>query len=368
MADDTLRCGISAFRTYECGCYYLFPHEYDAIIIKCCVMDVTSHLKSVWVATGGSYRHFSLGESMTEGLCRSCSKKVAPSTIEDTKDLDTTEEEKTETSSCLSIMNIDGESSAKTDTQPSTADTDFLTFSQDDDASIAKTETQPSTAETDSMTFSQDLSQTSSWSTDEKKGDILLDDVNTALSLLSNATTAIDALMDCLAPGQASKLTELIKMEKQHSPVPDLTTTIGKLYENTYDCNMKKQMLSMLAKDYTKNQLQKMFPGLTIYGIDQARLHASVHGEGQLKWNQRDETEYWRKEFNIRSGSNCLPCQLGPHIVSFEILRVCPASKRTSLRGLDNIATDGSTAFDNLDEVKKQLKPNLTEQVLISID
>ncbi|CAC5412067.1 unnamed protein product [Mytilus coruscus] len=67
MADDTLRCGISAFRTDECGSYYLFPHEHDVIKIKCCLKDVTSHLKSVGVATGGSYRHFSLGEPMTEG-------------------------------------------------------------------------------------------------------------------------------------------------------------------------------------------------------------------------------------------------------------------------------------------------------------
>ncbi|XP_052083364.1 uncharacterized protein LOC127720683 [Mytilus californianus] len=193
-------------------------------------------------------------------------------------------------------MNIDDDSSAKIDAQPSTAENDSLTLSQDDDDSSAKTDAQPSTAETDSMTFSQDLSQTSSWSTDEKKGEILLDDVNTALSLLSNgkisplkyqvrtdiaslhpsskrmlkrkATTAIEALMDCLAPGQASELTELIKMEKQVSPVPDLTTTIVKLYNNTNDFNMKKQMLSILAKDYTKKQLQEMIPGLTVYSID----------------------------------------------------------------------------------------------------
>ena len=45
----------------------------------------------------------------------------------------------------------------------------------------------------------------------------------------------------------------------------------------------------------------------------------------------------------------------------FEVLRVCPASKRTSLRGLDNIAANGSTAFDTLDEIKKQLRIYLPE-------
>lgn len=30
----------------------------------------------------------------------------------------------------------------------------------------------------------------------------------------------------------------------------------------------------------------------------------------------------------------------------YEILRACAATKRTSLRGIDNIATDGASAFD----------------------
>ncbi|CAC5407905.1 unnamed protein product [Mytilus coruscus] len=106
-----------------------------------------------------------------------------------------------------------------------------------DNDSSAKTDEQPSTDESDSLTFIQNLSQTSSWSAYEKKGEILLEDINTALSLLSNgrtsplkyqvrtdiaslhpssqrmlkrkATTAIDALMDCLAPVQANIPMEL---------------------------------------------------------------------------------------------------------------------------------------------------------------
>lgn len=47
----------------------------------------------------------------------------------------------------------------------------------------------------------------------------------------------------------------------------------------------------------------------------------------------------------------------------FEILKVSTASKRTSLKGLDNIAADGAIAFDTLDQVIKQLKPYITEYV-----
>ncbi|CAC5377179.1 unnamed protein product [Mytilus coruscus] len=61
---------------------------------------------------------------------------------------------------------------------------------------------------------------------------------------------------------------------------------------------MKKQMLSILAKDYTKKQLQEMIPDLTVYSIDQARLHTSVHGEGsqvpkQIK-QHRQRLSQWK--------------------------------------------------------------------------
>jgi hypothetical protein len=98
--------------------------------------------------------------------------------------------------------------------------------------------------------------------------------------LKRKASTAIEALMECLAPGQGSKLIELISEKKSETPVPDITTTILKLYKNTNDHNMKKQQLSILAKDYTKKQLQEFVSDLTVYSIDQARLHASVHGKG----------------------------------------------------------------------------------------
>ena len=45
----------------------------------------------------------------------------------------------------------------------------------------------------------------------------------------------------------------------------------------------------------------------------------------------------------------------------FQILRICPASKKTSLRGLDNVAVDGASAFETLNEVIKQLKTSFTQ-------
>lgn len=104
--------------------------------------------------------------------------------------------------------------------------------------------------------------------------------------LKRKATTAIQTLLNSIAPGQADDVLELVNSNvKNDLPVTsDLTNTIVKLYQNTSDCNMKKQLLSLLAKDHTKKELQKLIPGVTVYSIDQARLHASVHGKGKCMY------------------------------------------------------------------------------------
>lgn len=157
-------------------------------------------------------------------------------------------------------------------------------------------------------------SQASSWSI-EDSNDIPLENINTALSLLSNgkfspvkhkirndidslqpssrralkrkATSAVEALLESLAPGQGTELMAMIKgepatTELTDNSVTDLRKTIIKLYNNSNDFLMKRQTLSMLSKNHTKKQLMEMIPGLSTYSIDQARLHASMYGEGKF--------------------------------------------------------------------------------------
>ena len=45
----------------------------------------------------------------------------------------------------------------------------------------------------------------------------------------------------------------------------------------------------------------------------------------------------------------------------YEILEVREASQRRSLQGLDNIATDGAAAFENLEKIIDELKSLGTE-------
>jgi hypothetical protein len=67
MIDGTVRCGLFAFRTDECGSYYLFPDLKGLVKIRDCKKDVTNHLRSFGVAAGVSYRHFSSENTILEG-------------------------------------------------------------------------------------------------------------------------------------------------------------------------------------------------------------------------------------------------------------------------------------------------------------
>ncbi|CAG2245178.1 unnamed protein product [Mytilus edulis] len=299
---------------------------------------------------------------------------------------------------------------------------------------------------TDSEPPSINSSQASSWSI-EDNNDIPLENINTALSLLSNgkfspvkhkirndldslqpssrralkrkATSAVEALLESLAPGQGTELMAMIKgepatTELTDNSVTDLRKTIIKLYNNSNDFLMKRQTLSMLSKNHTKKQLMEMIPGLSTYSIDQARLHASMYGEGahvskplKLSRQRMDQekmahaldflfnplfhqvSSYGTKEMKLDSGEKieipevvrtvchanlihmyeafCTESDFVPLSKSslFQILRVCPASKRTSLKGLDNISADGATAFENIDVIINQMKQFITDPSMI---
>lgn len=47
----------------------------------------------------------------------------------------------------------------------------------------------------------------------------------------------------------------------------------------------------------------------------------------------------------------------------FKVLQSCPASKRTSLKGLDNIAADGAAAYEYLSRMMTDLKSHSIEHV-----
>ncbi|CAG2239647.1 unnamed protein product [Mytilus edulis] len=205
------------------------------------------------------------------------------------------------------------------------------------------------------------------------------------------AVQGIDALIECIAPGQSSKLFKHITSQVSNNEDTDsqLTQMIVKLYNSSDKNNEKLQLLSMIANKYSKTQLQNLIPGLTVWRIDQARRHFQFYSNGPGSFSVDAKEKLHRLRMDpvssfgmrtvkleqetvsipqvIRTSCNselvnmyitiCKEQDFSPLSSStlFKILSSCSAAKKTNLRGLDNIAADGNTAFDLLINVTKEL-------------
>ncbi|XP_062568041.1 uncharacterized protein LOC134230289 isoform X2 [Saccostrea cucullata] len=291
----------------------------------------------------------------------------------------------------------------------------------------------------DGTQSSQNLSQASNWSSEEMKG--TLQHANDVVSLISSgqfsplrgqlhtkiskakpstlryykrkAEESTDALLNLFAPGQSKELKLLILPQPERPKSdPDMMEKVLKLYKETSDNNLKVQLLSIVAKTMTKDELLQRLPGLTVYKIDQARLLGDTHTrttvEEKVKFTrQRMDSEkmqhalnfffdpsfmqivsYGTREMKLDSGENItipdvVRTLCHSHLVDmyvaycketdfqplgrtslFHILRACAASKRKNLRGLDNITTEGVEGYTELHRLIDKLK----DLGLMSID
>ncbi|XP_064653010.1 uncharacterized protein LOC135503381 [Lineus longissimus] len=206
----------------------------------------------------------------------------------------------------------------------------------------------------------------------------------------SKAKEAFGLVLHLLAPGQEDELMALVQ------PVPSniddsLAATVIKCYDEANTWFTKRQILSILAVNRTKSQ------------IDQARKHARDVGQAQpvplepitrsrldnvkvdhfLDFISRPEfvqdVAYGTRTMKLSNGEKIeIPNIVRTTIVSrvvqlyqayceetdfhplqrstlFSIIQVCAASQKKSLAGLDNIAAEGSQAFDSLIHVVEQL-------------
>jgi len=96
------------------------------------------------------------------------------------------------------------------------------------------------------------------------------------------ASSNVNALQDCIAPGQSGKLFKLIQ-EECHNESVQLLELIVQLYQESTERQTRKLLLSLICNTHTK-ELKDRFRGLTSYAIDQARLHASKRGNGKTKF------------------------------------------------------------------------------------
>ncbi|CAH3177369.1 unnamed protein product [Porites lobata] len=175
--------------------------------------------------------------------------------------------------------------------------------------------------------------------------------------------------------------------------------TLLSLYEGVTSWYTKMTILSIFAQHYTKTQLKDLVPGLTTWRIDQARKHAVVVGAGhsevrepvmryRLEGEKVDhfldfissphylqDVAYGTRKIKMSSGE-CLEIpDLVRTVISsrmvklyqlycsevgfqplgrstlFSILKICAASQKKSPAGLDNVTSEGASAFDTLEKV-----------------
>ncbi|CAG2218847.1 unnamed protein product [Mytilus edulis] len=220
------------------------------------------------------------------------------------------------------------------------------------------------------------------------------------------AEESVDSVLNLIAPGQSQELKKLIMPEMITSKTPtesDLTNSVLKLYEETTNSNLKSQILSVIARKMTKQELLRHIPDLTVYKIDQARLLSVTQGitipeKVKQPRSRMDQVKlqhaldfffdpcfvqivsFGTRNINLDTGEHitipdvvrtschsqiiqmyevyCKDTAFEPlgRSTLFYILKACAASKRTNLHGLDNIAAEGVEGYQALHECTDKLK------------
>ena len=176
-------------------------------------------------------------------------------------------------------------------------------------------------------------------------------------------------------------------------------SSLAEAYDNAEHWTVRRQILSIMAKDLTFSTISSFIPGLTEYRFSMARFHADSEGKGVVVDDERSpsirytdyqlqhfiefivsshictDLPFGEKELHLSTGETLLiPLtirNLAPQRIIFQyynycqeyygdsfhplgkstlfsILNNCSASTRRSLQGLDSFAADGSSAFDCL--------------------
>lgn len=227
------------------------------------------------------------------------------------------------------------------------------------------------------------------------------------------AKEVIHYALECIAPQQEEKLMQLVcrkyfKAESDGIDIkPDaLTEALIKAYNDATGHQCQIQILSLFVNNFSKTELCKMVHGLTKYKIDCARKYASLNGPGQIIDPPKvtrvrlsrcqiqhfieflyspsicQVVGYGSKTLHLSSGLQIkIPKMIRTMIASriinayevlctdneikmpsratlYKIIKVCSASQRKSLKGLDSYTTDGMEAMDLLQKILHRLQEN----------
>jgi hypothetical protein len=226
---------------------------------------------------------------------------------------------------------------------------------------------------------------------------------------LRKARQVIHATLEEIAPENSEELLRAVQ-ERRMSGESDLDSTLLEVlvecYNNANHWSSRRQILSIIADKVSFTTLQKWIPGISRYRFSIARHHRLLHGRGsevpqgdQRQTRMRASREqsdhflafitssraiqdlpFGEKTLKLSSGTeikipNVIRTSIPEQIVkqyerycaeigyssplsrssNLRILKVCSASMRKSLQGLDYFSADGAKAFDDLQEVVEKL-------------
>lgn len=231
---------------------------------------------------------------------------------------------------------------------------------------------------------------------------------------LRKAKEVFHAALSVVSPGQEGEIWKALRQDsnlsedhsskvKQLEIDSNLMETLIKAHSEAQSWQSKRQILSLFANDFTREELQRLIPGLSKWQIDQAREHATKYGPGQpiaekqifrtridnekldhfLDFISRPEylqdVAFGTKSMKLDSGERItipavvrtlIPTRIIQQYLAYcqqqdfqpaserslyRILDACSASMQKSLQGLDNVTAEGTHAIDTLIEVIQAL-------------
>ena len=234
----------------------------------------------------------------------------------------------------------------------------------------------------------------------------------TRASHVSKAKSVIVAGLDVIAPGDAGYLWEAVRksgsVEKElgigEQEDRKYLKALAESHRNASNWETRRQILSIMGDLITFKRIQYYIPGLTQYRFKMARQHSLQHGRGTLPTRPRSlrmrvkskqldhfltyitsphvihDLPFGQRHLRLSSGKiletpnvirTMIPNRLVKQYQSYceetkftpfspatmlRVLTACAASVRTSLQGLDYIASDGAKGFEDLCRIVETLK------------
>ena len=215
----------------------------------------------------------------------------------------------------------------------------------------------------------------------------------------------VEACLEEIAPNDSDMLFHSLYESSESDSTVDsaLLKALAECYNNAQHWSTRRQVLSIMADQVTFKQLKHFIPSLTRYRYNIARHHLLLHGRGavpQVEKNTRiripqakldhflsfltssnvvQDLPFGEKTLVLSTKaeikvpnviraiipesivkqyqSYCKETDFQPMSRSTlcRIMKVCSATVRKSLQGLDYVAADGAQAFDDLVEVVQKL-------------